>query len=684
MRGLAFIVASAWAVASGVALAQDLPRVLSARDTIRINEVGSPTLSPDGNWVLYTVRARDMDDDDLEALTHIWRARLDGTDNRQLTRGPHSATSPAWSPDRSHIAFLAARGDGPDESRQVYLMRADGGEAWQATAHDEAISSFLFSPDGAKLLLTSRDALPADEKKRRDAGDDAEVVDGLYRMTHLWVHDLETEATTRLTEGDMSVANPDWAPDSSRVVFEMRPNPTHNDRWRSDIWVANVATGETRRLHENGGSDTGPRWSPDGRTIAFAGNPDASSNTMYNKLYLVPASGGDARILLEEEDRDFSTPIWSPDGRRIFWVTGVGTSTGLFSVSIESGGVASDAAPGGRNSQWELSNDGTRWIWVHTSPDWPSEIYTAMRTGGEPVRLTDANAWLREEDVQLGVVETVRWENSDGQIVEGVLTRPVGYEEGRAYPFIVNPHGGPTGASLEAFNSSAQFFAGNGYVVLQPNFRGSTNYGQAFVNANIDNWGIADYDDVMTGVEHAVAEGLADPDRLICYGWSYGGYMSAWVATQTDRFKAISPGAGLTNLYSMYSTNDIQDYLASFFGGTPWVETDNYRDHSPMTYVANVTTPVLLLHGGSDTRVPPEQSVEFYKALKDLGKDVTFVRFPREGHGLAEPRHLMDRLRRYAEYFGEHVDNPPISESQPHEADDEVEADDEDEDASKG
>ena len=684
MRRLGPMAAIVWLAASGVAPAQDIPRVLSARDTLRINQVGSPTLSPDGEWVLYTVRARDMDDDDLEAVTHVWRARLDSTDNRQLTRGPRSATDPSWSPDGSHIAFLAARDERPDARRQVYLMRADGGEAWQATEHAEAIASSLFAPDGTKLLLTSRDPLPADEKQRRDAGDDAEVVDGAYRMTHLWVHDLETEETTRLTEGEMAVANPDWSPDSTRVVFEMRPNPTQNDRWRSDIWVADVATGETRQIYENGGSDTGPRWSPDARTIAFAGNPDASSNTTHNKQYLVPASGGDARILLEGEDRDFSTPIWSPDGRRIFWVTGVGTSTGLFSVSIESGGVASDASPDGRNSQWELSKDGARWVWVHTSPDWPSEIYTAMRAGGEPVRLTDANAWLREEGVQLGAVETVRWENSDGQIVEGVLTRPVGYEAGRAYPFIVNPHGGPTGASLEAFNSSAQFFAGNGYVVLQPNFRGSTNYGQAFVNANIDNWGITDYDDVMTGVDYAVAEGLADPDRLICYGWSYDGYMSAWVATQTDRFKAISPGAGLTNLYSMYSTNDIQDYLASFFGGTPWDETENYREHSPMTYVANVTTPVLLLHGGSDTRVPPEQSVEFYKALKDLGKDVTFVRFPREGHGIVEPRHLMDRLRRYAEYFGAHVNNPPISERQPHEADEEVEADDDNDDSSKG
>ena len=515
---------------------------------------------------------------------------------------------PAWSPDGSIIAFLAARGEEADAKTQVHFLYADGGEAWQVTEHDESVRSFSFAPDGSALLFTARDPLPAEEEKRRREEGDAEVVDALHRMTHLWLHDLDTSETRRLTEGDFTVRNPDWSPDSRQVAFETRPNPTANDTWLSDVWVVDVETGERRLLHENGGSDTSPRWSPDGRTIAFASNATASSNTLHDKLYLAPAAGGEPRVLLEDVDRNFTVPIWSANGRYVFWPTGEGTSTGLFRVSLESGATITASAPGGRNSAWSLSKDGTRWVWVHTSPDWPSEIYTAT-ADGDPVRLTDANTWLRDEGVQLGRVETVRWTNSDGQQVEGVLTKPVGYEEGVAYPFIVNPHGGPTGASLAAFNTAAQFFAGNGYVVLQPNFRGSTNYGQAFVSANIDNWGITDYDDVMTGVDHAIAMGWADPDRLICYGWSYGGYLSAWIVTQTDRFQAVSPGAGLTNLYSMYSTNDIQDYLASFFGGTPWTATDNYREHSPMTYVADVTSPVLLMHGGNDTRVPPEQSV---------------------------------------------------------------------------
>ncbi len=680
--GAALVVAAAGPlIAQESAPSDEAPRrVLSARDTLRINQVGSPVLSPDGEWVVYTVTSRDMDDPDLEAVTHLWRVRVDGTGNRQLTRGSANASAPAWSPDGSIIAFLAARGDEPEPKAQVHFLYADGGEAWPVTGHDEAVRAFSFAPDGSELLLLAQDGLPEEEEERRKEHGDAEVVDGSYQMTHLWLQDigdmtqqalagnLAPGPARRLTEGDFTVANPDWSPDSRQVAFETRPNPTANDGWRSDIRVVDVETGEARLLHENGGSDTAPRWSPDGSTIAFASNATPTSNTLHSKLYLAAAGGdGPTRVLLDDFDRNFTVPTWAANGRQVFWPTGDGTSTGLFRVSVESGAVVSESAPGGRNSQWELSKDGMRWVWVHTSPDWPAEIYTAA-ADGEPVRLTDANAWLRDEGVALGAVETVRWTNGDGETVEGVLTKPVGYEEGSPYPFIVNPHGGPTGASLAAFSAESQFFAGNGYVVLQPNFRGSTNYGQAFISANIDNWGITDYDDVMTGVDHAVAMGWADPERLICYGWSYGGYLSAWIVTQTDRFRAVSPGAALTNLYSMYSTNDIQDYLASFFGGTPWAESEKYRRHSPMTFAADVTSPVLLMHGAADTRVPPEQSVEFYRALRDLGKDVTFVRFPREGHGIREPLHQVDRLRRYAEFFGEHVDNPPVSERQPREA----------------
>jgi dipeptidyl aminopeptidase/acylaminoacyl peptidase len=649
-------------------------RVLSARDTLRINGVSNPRISPDGQWVLYTKRITDMEDKDLESTTHIWRVRIDGSDRRQMTYGSSSCTSPSWFPCGKKIAFISSRdgsaasgaqqpGPGRGPKSQVYFMYVDGGEAWPVTKHNESVQSYEISPDGSRIFFTSRDPLSKEEEKKRKEKDDAEVVDEKFRFSHIWIYNIEKEEATRLTEGEFIVGDAQWSPDSDKIVYVSRPNTKNDERWKTDIWVVDLDTKKPRKLYENPGPDSSPRWSPDGKTIAFASNPHAFTSTWLSKLYLIPAEGGKPRVLLKNFDLDFRGPIWSEDGKKIYWVSGDKTTLNLFSVDVHSGHIQKLSPPRGFNYQWELSKDGTRWVWVYQGARWPGEIYTAGLNLENPTCLTDANPWMREEKVQVAGVEVIQWKNSDGQRIEGVLTKPVGYELGKRYPLILNPHGGPSGAITESFSSTNQFFAGNGFMILQPNFRGSTNYGQEFNLANRGNWGVRDYDDCMTGVDFCIKQGLADPERLICYGWSYGGYMSYWIVTQTDRFKAVSPGAGLTNLYSMYSTTDIPHYLAWFFG-TPWDYEEMYEKLSAIRHVKNVKSPVLIMHGANDTRVPPEQAVEFYQALRDLGKEVTFVRYPREGHGIREPRHQIDRLRRYLFFFAKHVNLEPTSEEE--------------------
>jgi len=644
------------ALSSSAAAGLQQPRLMTAKDTLSFVSVGSPTISPDDQWVLYTRNERDWDDEQLATHTHIWRVRIDGTDARQLTFGDDDTRSPAWFPDGRKIAFLTSReqgngnGEGGENGEgggsQVYFMYTDGGEAWKATEHEGGVQGFAISPDGSKLLLTARDPLTEEERRRRRQRDDAEVIDESFRMTHLWLFDVESGEEERLTDGDFTVSDPQWSPDSSRIAFVARLNTKVDDSSWSDVWVVDLE-GNAEKFYDNAGPDSSPRWSPDGRTLAMSSNTHPGNTQWYDKLYLFPADGGAPKVLLQDFDLGFGSPIWSPDGTTIYWSTGEGTTTNLFGVDIASGELTHRRSPmRGANGSWELSHDGSTWVFSHSDPARPGDLWAARLTDGALTQLTDANPWLREEKLQLGRVETIRWRNGDGGTIEGVLTFPVGYQEGSRYPLIVNPHGGPSGASIESFSTANQMFAGNGFLVLQINFRGSSNYGQEHLNANQDNWGIRDYDDIMTGVDYVIAQGWADPDRMVAYGWSYGGYMTFWISTQTDRFKLISPGAGLTNLYSMYSTTDIPAYLGWFFG-TPWDNEEIYLRLSPIRHVRNVTARILIMHGAEDARVPPTQAVEFYKALVDLGKDVTYVRYPRQGHGIGEPRLAMDRLRRY-------------------------------------
>lgn len=668
------VVITLFVVTSGplVATQTQAPRLMTVRDTQNLVNVGSPAISPDGQWVLYTRAVRDWDDAQLRMRTHIWRVKIDGTDARQLTFGASNTTSPAWFPDGRRIAFLSSRPPatgaaptGEDGGNQVFMMYTDGGEAWQATTHEGGVSGFSIAPDGRTLVLTAQDPLTADDRRRQRERDDAEVVDERFRWTHLWSFDVESRKSERVTKGDFVVSDPQWSPDSRRIAFVTRPTTRVDDSAWSDVWVTDLA-GTATKFFDNPGPDASPRWSPDGRTLAIVSSDRPGNTQWYSKLYLFPAEGGTPRILLRDFDLNVGTPTWAPDGRIIYWSTGQGTKVALFGVDVSTGELTTTRAPmAGVNGAWQLSKDGSTWVFSHHTGAMTPDLWSVRRQGdayATPVKLTAANPWVADEGVKLGTVETIRWRNSDGGTIEGVLTRPVGYTAGTRYPLVVNPHGGPSGADLEGFSSFNQVLASNGFLVLQVNFRGSSNYGQKHLNANQNNWGIGDYDDVMTGVDHVIAEGLADPDRMVAYGWSYGGYMTFWMSTQTDRFKLISPGAGLTNLYSMYSTTDIPAYLGWFFG-TPWENQEIYDRLSPIRHVKNVTAKILIMHGANDARVPPTQADEFYRALKDLGKDVTYIRYPRQGHGISEPRLAADRLRRYVCAFTDAVGVPSTTET---------------------
>jgi dipeptidyl aminopeptidase/acylaminoacyl peptidase len=635
-------------------------KLLTALDLMKVVNVGAPRIAPDGARVAYTAsETKTEKDKEWKTVTQIWVVPTVGGSARQYTRGEKNANAPEWSPDGKMLAFLSDREK--DGERQVWMMPSDGGEAWAVTSHKGGITAFHFSPDGKQLALLATDQPSKDEEERKKVKDDTILIDRDLKMAHLWLFNIEKKEEKRITEGDFTVSDPQWSPDSSRISYTTRPTPKADDGGLSDVWVMNIASGEKKKIEDTPASSDNARWSPDGKWLAYTGSTDPSGvSTSY--VYVIPSTGGTPKQLTAKFDLNAGTPVWSRDGKTLYFNANVLESNEVFSADAATGTVTQVSKTGSSINLAEISKDGNIVVGTMTLPNAPAEIYKSNLKFTQPTALTSHNHWL--SDYTLGDTEVVKWKSKDGMEIEGLLTRPAEYSEGSKVPLLLNPHGGPTGASVNTFNGAVQVLAANGFAVLQPNFRGSTGKGLAFAQANKNTWGKGDYEDCMTGVDAMIARGLADPDRLGAFGWSYGGYMTFWILTQTDRFKAVSPGAGLTNIYSMYSQNDIQRYLRWFYSDkAPWDATELYWDRSPMKYVNNVKTPTMIMHGQVDTRVPIAQAQEFYRALKERNVPVEFVVYPRENHGFTEPRHQMDRVQRYVRFFAKYLGVKVVTEA---------------------
>jgi dipeptidyl aminopeptidase/acylaminoacyl peptidase len=646
-----------------------VPRKLTIDDYFRLGEVNDPQISPDGQWIAYTIKTRDLEKD--KTYTQIWMVPTAGGEAIAMSAGEQSSSHPRWSPDGQYLGFLSAR----DEAKtQVWTLFRQGGEAIQRTDTPQDVSSFEWSPDGSKMVLVLQDPKPA-ELEAHEKGEDYEektappwVIDREQfkvdythyldrRRTHLFVLDLASSETTQITSGDFDDSEPAWSPDGSRIAFVSNRTDSPDTNYNSDIWVVySDNTDKGAQLHQittNPGPDSSPAWSPDSKRIAHLSETDIEAMLYATRhLAVSAASGGEFRVLTEDLDRIVMAPEFSLDGNQIYIILEDSGEQNLARIPIRGGEVDRLISGTGVVSAFDLGRSGEIATLV-TQPKQPAEVF--LYAAGKLSQLSFTNKALLDE-LALGEKVKVQFKSADGTPLEGFIIKPPGFVEGKRYPTILDVHGGPQSQYDWSFQYESQLFAANGYLVVQPNPRGSTGYGQEFCRAIWRAWGEPDFEDVMAAVDDAIERGWADPNQLIVTGWSYGGMMTNHVITKTDRFKAAATGASATLYVVNYAHDQYQRWWDQELG-YPWepAAREIYERMSPFNKVENVKTPTLILSGEKDWNVPVINSEQLYLALKKLGVPTELVVYPGEGHGGFAPTHQKDVWERYLAWFGKYL-----------------------------
>ncbi|MDE2660597.1 MAG: S9 family peptidase [Acidobacteriota bacterium] len=645
-------------LAAALASGQD-KRPMTIVELIDVPSLGSPRLSPDGGQILFT--RTDTDWKKNGRTTHIYRIDADGSGEVQLTNGEDGESSPRWSPDGTRVAFLAKRGE--DEHTQIYVMRNRGGEASPLTEHDSSVGSFQFSPDGEHIFFVAPDPKSAEEKKKDRLQDDVFAFDEDYKQRHLFRVAAEGDGPQkgeRLTGGDYSVIGFRLSDDGMRIAHHRSVSPLVDNRDEGEVWLMDADGGNAMQLTDNTVSEFGAQLSPDGAHVMFLSDSSADFETYFNdNIFVLPAAGGAHRVLFEDMPHEVNGARWAPDGS-IYFTANTGVRTELFHGTLDDDAPRALTAGDHSLTGWNFSAAAGKHVFGISNRENNGDLHLLPADGGDPMKVTSVFDYLAET-FELPVQEAVRWKGDDGAEVEGLLYYPLDYQEGQRYPLVVQTHGGPAASDKFGFGrwgSYVQVLTARGWAVFKPNYRGSTGYGDAVLRDMVGHYFRQSHLDVMTGVDHLIELGIADGDRMAKMGWSGGGHMTNKIITHTDRFKAAASGAGAVNWISMYGTSDVRIYRTPWFGGTPWQEDapiDLYWGHSPLKDIYKVTTPTIVLVGENDVRVPPEQSVELYRALKSNGVDTHLYIAPRAPHGWRELRHQLFKVNVEIDWFERHV-----------------------------
>ncbi len=644
-------------------------RNITVDDFFKIAKVREPRISPEGNWVAYSVSESNLKDDKSE--TRVWMVPAGGGEALAMTGKGSSASHPRWSPDGKYLAFLAERNE---SKTQVWALNRRGGEAQQFTFVAQGVKSYEWSPDGKRLLLVVKDPKASDlekdetKKKRPEPWvidrqqfkrDYAGYLD--RRRTHLYLATPGDSATTQLTSGDYDDSDAAWSPDGKLIAFVSNRSSNADANDNRDIWLVSADIsdkGQTlRQVTTNPGADYAPAWSPDGRMLAYITvmEPEIIWYAT-NHLAVVSLHDTQSRVLTAGLDRNIMSPQFAQDGKRIFFLLEDSAEGHLAQIDLS--GKNLERLISGALSVYSFSRNGNGGMVALVSrPELPHEVFLYGGTG--LVQLTHQNAtWLNE--VRLADIKNFHFRSKDGTEIEGFIYKPPGFDPQSRYPTLLRIHGGPVSQYDFRFNFEAQLFCAQGYLVVQVNPRGSSGYGQDFSLGIYRDWGNKDFEDVMAGIDYAIAEGYADPERLGVGGWSYGGILTNYVMTKTDRFKGAITGASEV-LYVANYGHDHYQYEWEAELGLPWKNRELWDRISPFNYVENVVTPTLIMGGEKDWNVPIQNSEQLYQALVRLGVPSQLVVYPDEHHGIARPSFQKDRFIRYLAWYDKYVKGEPAT-----------------------
>lgn len=628
-------------------------------DLLMIKTINGAQISPDGKWIAYLINETNFKQDSF--VTQIWLANVTTGRIFQLTRSEKSASNIQWSSDGAWIAFISDR---VGDKNQIFIISPEGGEEIQLTKSESGINNYAWSEDGKNIAFTASESLSQALKDRKEIFGDFQIVRKDYTFNQLWTFDLAEalkEPVTgkqRIKTKDFNINSFAWSPDGNRIAFSATLNPDLINSQTSDIYLLNLSDDSTKKIVSLPGSDTSPNWSPEGKQIIFTStmgkNDFVASNT---RLAVISVEGGTPRSITDDFDENPGFVAWTKEG--VYFYGLQKTTSHLFLVNPQSGVIKRITNPENLMAvSFSLTRNGEKMAFTAGSPNSLSELFTSDVKSFAPRKLTLMTEQVK--DFIMGTREVISWKSKDGTPIEGVLIKPVDFDSNRKYPLLTIIHGGPTDIARPALSSDVRYYpadiwAARGALVLKVNYRGSAGYGEKFRTLNFRNLGIGDSWDVVSGIDYLISKGWVDDKKVGCMGWSQGGYISAFLATFTDRCKAVSVGAGISNWNTYYYNTDVTQFTTNYLGATPINDSEIYRKTSPMSYIENAKTPALIQHGELDRRVPIANAYELRQALEDRKIQVKMIVYKGAGHQITKPKSMRAVMQHNLEWFNHFI-----------------------------